>query len=40
VLHDELDRQYEVDGEALLERLKTLGYTQEVALIEALSPVR
>lgn len=40
VLHDELDRQYEVDGEALLERLKALGYTQEVALIEALSPVR
>ncbi|SCK25308.1 hypothetical protein [Vogesella sp. LIG4] len=40
VLHDELDHKYKVDGEALLEKLRALGYTQEVALIEALSPVQ
>lgn len=38
ILHDELDRKHEVDGEALLAKLKQLGYTQEVALIEALAP--
>lgn len=40
ILHEELDQRYEVDGDALLQRLKDLGYTQEVALIEALSPAR
>ena len=39
ILHDELDRKHQLDGEALLEKLRGLGYTQEVALIEALSPV-
>jgi len=39
MIDDELDRTYQVDGAALLERLKGLSYSQEVALIEALSPV-
>lgn len=39
ILHDELDQQFGLDGEQLLEKLKQLNYTQEVALIEALSPV-
>ncbi|MFC3531193.1 hypothetical protein ACFOLG_03270 [Vogesella facilis] len=40
ILHDELDHKYKVDGEALLDKLRLLGYTQEVALIEALAPVQ
>ena len=40
ILHDELDQKHQADGDALLERLKALSYTQEVALIEALSPVQ
>ena len=38
ILQDELDRKYQLDGDALLRQLQQLGYTQEVALIEALSP--
>lgn len=40
LIHDELDRKLEVDAQALLERMKALSFAQEVALIEALSPVR
>lgn len=39
LIEDELDRTWQVDAESLLERLKALSYAQEVALIEALSPV-
>ncbi|TIC87066.1 hypothetical protein [Crenobacter intestini] len=40
ILDEELDRRFKVDGEALLDKLKALSYTQEVALIEALAPAR
>ncbi|WP_434627278.1 hypothetical protein [Chromobacterium sp. CV08] len=39
IIEDELDQHHQVDGEALLARMKTLSYAQEVALIEALSPL-
>lgn len=38
MLADEIDQRHGVDGEALLEKMKALSYTQEVALIEALTP--
>ncbi|AXE31863.1 hypothetical protein DK842_19350 [Chromobacterium phragmitis] len=40
IIEDELDRQHQIDAEALLAKMKALGYAQEVALIEALSPLR
>lgn len=40
LVHDELDRKLEVDAQSLLERMKALSFAQEVALIEALSPLR
>ncbi|HJV06048.1 MAG TPA: hypothetical protein VJ642_01855 [Chromobacteriaceae bacterium] len=39
LVHDELDRQLKVDSAALLNKMKALSYAQEVALIEALSPL-
>ncbi len=39
ILDEELDQRFKLDGEALLSKMKTLGYAQEVALIEALSPL-
>lgn len=39
LIHDELDRKLEVDAQSLLERMKALSFAQEVALIEALSPL-
>ncbi|MGL6071342.1 hypothetical protein [Craterilacuibacter sp.] len=40
ILDEDLDHEHKVDAEALLAKLKTLSYTQEVALIEALAPAR
>lgn len=40
MIEDELDQQHQVNGEALLAKLKNLSYAQEVALIEALSPLQ
>ncbi|POZ60693.1 hypothetical protein [Chromobacterium alticapitis] len=40
ILEDELDQRHQVHGEALLAKLKNLSYAQEVALIEALSPLQ
>jgi hypothetical protein len=40
LIHDELDRELEVDAQSLLTRMKALSFAQEVALIEALSPLR
>jgi hypothetical protein len=40
MIDEDLDHAHQVDGQALLDKLKTLSYAQEVALIEALAPVR
>ncbi|UTH73615.1 hypothetical protein [Chromobacterium sp. IIBBL 290-4] len=40
IIEDELDQQFQIDGEAMLGKLKGLSYAQEVALIEALSPLQ
>ncbi|KUM05517.1 hypothetical protein KIF53_09785 [Chromobacterium subtsugae] len=40
IIEDELDQQFQLDGEALLAKMKGLSYAQEVALIEALSPLK
>ncbi|MEN3032340.1 hypothetical protein [Chromobacterium amazonense] len=40
IIDDELDQQFQIDSEALLGKLKNLSYAQEVALIEALSPLQ
>jgi hypothetical protein len=40
MIEDELDQQHQLDGEALLAKMKGLSYAQEVALIEALSPLQ
>ncbi|NWK79583.1 hypothetical protein [Aquitalea sp. LB_tupeE] len=39
MIDEELDQHFRVDGEALLLKMKNLSYSQEVALIEALSPL-
>ncbi|MBX9267158.1 hypothetical protein [Chromobacterium violaceum] len=39
IIEDELDQQHQIDAEALLAKMKGLSYAQEVALIEALSPL-
>lgn len=39
IIEEELDQQWKVDGEKLLAKMKALSYAQEVALIEALSPL-
>ena len=39
MIDEELDQHFKVDGEALLLKMKNLSYSQEVALIEALSPL-
>jgi len=39
LIDDELDRKWDIDPAVLLERMKTLSYAQEVALIEALTPL-
>lgn len=39
MIDEELDQHFKVDGEALLLKMKGLSYSQEVALIEALSPL-
>ncbi|MEN7429545.1 hypothetical protein VA599_02230 [Chromobacterium sp. TRC.1.1.SA] len=39
IIEDELDQQHQIDAETLLSKMKGLSYAQEVALIEALSPL-
>ncbi|WP_028535142.1 hypothetical protein [Paludibacterium yongneupense] len=39
LIDDELDRKWEIDLASLLDRMKTLTYAQEIALIEALTPL-
>lgn len=39
IIEEELDQHWKVDGEKLLTKMKALSYAQEVALIEALSPL-
>ncbi|OQS10025.1 hypothetical protein B0T37_10270 [Chromobacterium violaceum] len=39
IIEDELDQQHQIDAEELLAKMKGLSYAQEVALIEALSPL-
>lgn len=39
MIDEELDQHFKLDGEALLGKMKALSYAQEVALIEALSPL-
>lgn len=39
MIDEELDQHFKLDGEALLNKMKALSYAQEVALIEALSPL-
>ncbi|WP_159876756.1 MULTISPECIES: hypothetical protein [Aquitalea] len=40
MIDEELDQHFKLDGEALLHKMKALSYAQEVALIEALSPLQ